>query len=443
MKHFVALPLVLALSLLAREPSFAAQTTAIAHSKSPVLGAGTSLRKFRLPFLSDAPGKRIVFRGAVYDPLNSANLHAILRLDAAGSGDVVASKGQSSGTGTTFRNFLQPAINDSGDVAWFAFLANGERGLFRITGGNPANLRTVMLRGAATSIAGYTFDDFDAPEIASSGTVVFWAHAVSNSAAPIEGVFACVGGDGDCTGGGTGTLSVLAKTGDLISGGGGLRVCSFSRTLRVSTYGIAFRAEVRSDCAAGGQGPETVLRKDFANVAGIRALASVGDSTGASGVFVRFRDNPTIENDGIVAFRADTTDDNEGNEAIFRCNPAAGCPATTRPARIVSKGPIGSGIELRRLSSAQITNAGDVAFLSRPRGDGVRGPTVFIWNHTTGSLDIVATGFQLVGDPSLPPDTQFRRVGSLHASGSGDIVLRATVRGTGLDWKSGLFLWQP
>ena len=30
------------------------------------------------------------------------------------------------------------AINDDGDFAWYAFLSNGERGIFRTSGGNPA-----------------------------------------------------------------------------------------------------------------------------------------------------------------------------------------------------------------------------------------------------------------------------------------------------------------
>ena len=394
------------------------------------------------PFVSDAAGKRVVFRGAVYDPLDPTSLHAIFRLDSSGSADAVAFRGQSAGGGTSFRNFLQPAINDPGDVAWFAFLANGEVGLYRTTGANPANMRTVAVRGSTAPVAGYTFDEFDAPELTAAGAVVFWASAVSNSSPPIEGIFSCAGGNGGCASGGTGTLSVVAKSDDLISGGGGLRVCTFSRTLRVSNWGVAFRAEVKSSCASSAAGPESVLRKDFANLNGLRLIAEAGRPTDLDGVYSRFRDSPTIEDSGIVAYRADTTDANS-NEAIFLCDQGAGCPATTSPVRIVTKGDNGSGIELRRLSSPQITNAGDVAFLSRPRGTGVDGTTIFIWRHLTDDLELVATGFQLVGDPNVPADTRFRRIGSLHASGSGDIVFRGTASGTGLTWSSGLFLWEP
>jgi hypothetical protein len=441
MKRCTALIFTIAL-LTAGTDSFAGQTTAIAHSGSPVLGANTSLRKFRTPFVSDATGKRIAFRGAVYDPLNPESLRAIFRLDAAGAADAVAWRGLSSVGGAAFRNFLQPAINNNGDVAWYGFLADGGSGIYRTLGGNPANLQTVLVTGAIAPISGYTFDEFDAPEISSSGAVVFWARAVSNASTPIEGIFSCAGGNGGCTSGGTAALSILAKSDDLISGGGGLRVCRLFPTLRVSAWGIAFRAETKSDCLSSGPGPETVLRKDFANVAGLRAIAAVGGATDSTSVYSRFRDNPTVEDHGIVAFRADTSD-TESNEAIFRCDPSAGCPATSRPVRIVTKGDNGSGLTLRRFSSPQITNAGDVAFLSRSRGTDVAGTTVFIWRKATGDLELVATGFQLVGDPNLPGDTRFRRIGSLHASGAGDVVFRATASGSGLDWRSGIFLWQP
>jgi len=423
------LPLVavLALATVAQ-----AQITTAVRSKDPVLGGGSELRKFRAAVVGDAAGERMAFRATVRDGTTSRQ--GVVRADASGNGTIIAERNATTPSGSTYRNFVQPAVNSTGDVAWFAFLGDGRRGVFRTLLGDPLLDRVVAIQGSSTppSVGAYQFTDFDAPEISDAGAVVFWARASDTMSSSLaEGIFVCEGGDGDCVGG-SGSLSVLARDGDVVAG---RELCEFGRTVRVSVYGATFLATTRTDCSNPSGSLEGVFRVDFAGSVGIEQIALIGNPTdiGGGDTYQRFRDTPSIENDGIVAFRSDTAT----SEAVFRCVPGTGCPGSSLPVSIIKKGQLHLGSELRRFSGPQVSNNGDVVFQARPRGGTTKGRTLYV-RRAGGSIERIVTGEQPLDDVG---GANFRRVGSHYVSPGGTVSFRATVPGP--VWKVALFLWQP
>jgi hypothetical protein len=344
---------------------------------------------------------------------------------------VIAERDTPTPSGSTYRNFLQPAINSAADVAWFAYLGDGRRGLFRTLLADPGLDRVVVIEGSSAPIGAYQFNDFDAPELSESGGVVFWARAVDTMSSNVaEGIFVCEGGDGDCVTG-SGTVSVLVRDGDVSDG---RELCEFGRTVHVSDYGVTFLATTRTDCSNPSGNLEGAFRVNFAGTL-LETIALIGDPTdiGGGDTYQRFRDTPSIENDGIVAFRADTST----TEAVFRCAPGAGCPGSTLPVSIVEKGQLHSGSELRRFAGPQISNNGDVVFQARPRGGTAVGRTLYV-RRNGGAIERIVTGTQALDDVG---GATFRRVGSHHVSPGGTVSFRSTV--TGPVWRVALFLWQP
>lgn len=421
---------LLVLVLFAGASAAQAQITTAVRSKDPTLGGGSELKKFRAAVVSDAAGERMAFRATVRDGTTSRK--GIVRADAGGNGTVIAERDTPTPSGSTYRNFLQPAINSAGDVAWFAFLGDGRRGIFRTLLADPNLDRVAVIEGSEAPIAGtYQFEDFDAPELAESGAVVFWARAVDTMSTNVaEGIFVCEGGDGDCVTG-SGTASVLVRDGDVVAG---RELCEFGRTVHVSDYGATFLATTRTNCSNPSGNLEGAFRVNFAGTL-LEQVALIGNPTdiGGGDTYQRFRDTPSIENDGIVAFRADTST----TEAVFRCAPSAGCPGSTLPVSIVEKGQLHSGSELRRFAGPQIANNGDVVFQARPRGGTAVGRTLYV-RRNGGAIERIVTGAQSLDDVG---GATFRRVGSHHVSPGGTVAFRATV--TGPVWRVALFLWQP
>jgi len=416
--------------------SASAQVTVAVRTDSNLLGGASVLRKFRSGFVSDGTGERIVFRGTVRD--SDTSIQGIFRSNDTGSGSTIAERDGVAPNGGTFRNFLQPAINSTGDVAWFAFLSDGRRGIYRIIGGLPNVKRRVFETGNTAPITPGTFQfaDFDAPELTETGAAVFWGRAQMGTTIK-EGIFVCEGGDGDCVAG-TGIDYALVATGDAIPGGGGRLVCEFDRAVRASGYGVAFRAQTRTNCNSLSEASvEGVFRIDFANADGLELVALTGGGTDLGGgvTYQRFRDAPTIEDNGLVAFTAQMSG-GPVSEAIFLCDPAAGCPGGAAES-IVDKAFVvpGEGDELRAFTSPQVADNGDVVFTAKPRDGTGRGPSIYVWRYAGGAVERIVTGDELG-----PMGTQFKRVGSHHTSPGGIVIFRATV--TGASWRTGLFLVQ-
>jgi hypothetical protein len=421
---------VLVALLVACTVAVEAQISTAVRAGDPLLGSGSELRKFRAAAVSDAAGKRLVFRMTVRD--SSGSIKGIARADASGNGEMIAQKNGSSPAGVLYRNFLQPGINKVGDLAWFAFLSNGDTGIFRTLLGDPLINVVVVKEGSLAPIDAYQFADFDAPEINDDGAVVFWGRAEDTVSPNLaEGIFVCYGGDGGCVTG-SGTVSLLARDGDVVDG---RELCEFERSVHVSVYGVTFLATTRPNCDIASDNREGVFSVDFADVVGISQIALAGDLTsiGNDDTYKRFRDIPSVEDDGIVVFRADTST----SEAVFRCDPAAGCPGATLPEVIVVKGQVHSASELRRFGRPQVSDDGDVVFQARPRGGTATGRTLYV-RRSGGAIERIVTGDQALDDVA---GATFGRVGVHHVTPGGTVSFRSTVKGQ--IWKAGLFLWQP
>ncbi|TFH30335.1 MAG: hypothetical protein E4H00_05335 [Myxococcales bacterium] len=429
-----SLGVVAAAALVASAPCGAeAQISTAVRKNDPTLGLGSDLRKFRGGVVSAAAGQRLVFRATVRDA--SGGRKGIVRTDAGGAGAMVVERGDTApGSGATFRSFLQPSINASSDVAWFGFLSGGLRGIYRTVSGSIAQKRLVAVTGVASPLSPgvFLYDDFGPPEITNTagGVVVYFGSATTE-----EGIFACAGGDGNCVSG-SGVAWTLIRTGDVVSG---REICEFEDSVRVSDYGVAFRAKTRVNCSSSSEALlAAVMRLDFADTVGPEIVALVGNPTdlGPTVPYSRFRDTPTINDGGTLAFRGDVSGGGTISEAVFRCDPGAGCPATALPVSVVDKGQIVGGSELRRFSSPQIANNGDIVFQSRPKGGTTVGRTLYV-RRAGGAIQLVATG----GSPVDEPGATLRRVGTHYGNSGGTIVFRSTVQGP--PWKVGLFLWQP
>jgi hypothetical protein len=228
-------------------------------------------------------------------------------------------------------------------------------------------------------------------------------------------------------------------TGDAIPGGGGRLVCEFDRAVRASGYGVAFHATTRTNCNSVSEASvEGIFRIDFAGSDGLALVALAGDGTDLGGgvTYQRFRDAPTIEDSGLVAFTANLSG-GPVNEAVFLCDPADGCPGSPAESIVDKSYTVpGEGDELREFSSAQIADNGDVVFTAKPRNGTGRGPSVYLRHYAGGAVERIVTA----GEPA-PLGTEFKRIGNHHTSPSGTVVFRATVSGAST-WRTGLFLWQ-
>jgi hypothetical protein len=179
-----------------------------------------------------------------------------------------------------------------------------------------------------------------------------------------------------------------------------------------------------------------VFRIDFAGSAGLELVALTGNPTdlGATITYQQFRDAPTIEDDGMVAFTA-VTSTGPINEAVFLCDPDAGCPASPAESIVVKSEVVpGENDELGKFSAPQIADNGDVVFTARPRNGTGRGSSIYVRRFTGGALERIVTG-----GGAGPLGTTFKRIGTHHTSPGGVVVFRAIVSG-GATWRTGLFL---
>lgn len=119
------------------------------------------------------------------------------------------SRGANAPGGGTFRRFgLRPVIGDSGEIAFTAQVDSGPDGVFLF---NPLTnvIRSVALEGAASPIAGETYENLDhdwAIAIDGTGRVAFGAHLSGGG----EGIFVFDSA--------TGTTAVAALVGDTVQG---------------------------------------------------------------------------------------------------------------------------------------------------------------------------------------------------------------------------------
>jgi len=385
---------------------------------------GSLVKKFRGPQLSDATGERIAFVGRVRRPITGGTV-GVYRVDFSGMSSIVAERGDPA-LDSKFRNFRRPAINNAGEVSWFAFLYDGIDAIFRRNGTGPGDPLIPVVSTQMASPVGGVFTDLGDPQFSPSGGVYFWGET-SDPSAP-QGIFRCEGGNQSCLiPGGTGVLSTVIKVGDPLADRPGLVMCSIADPISSSSFGLAFRGSTKAGgCASAGADAEGIFRADSAAVPTITTIALQGEpsSLDVGSFYDRFRrSTPSIENDGMVAFRANVSG-SANTEGVFVCNPVS-CPASPAQTIVQKDDPDPSGSLMRRFADVQIADNGDVLFQAKPKGGGTsKGPTLY-FHRSGGALERVVTKEDTVG--GLPGAT-VKRAGSSSLSPAGTLVLNAKLR---------------
>lgn len=141
------------------------------------------------------------------------------------TGDIAPGTG-----GKHFSAFGLPALNDRGEIAFWARLAEGGQGIFTLTDGT-----TVLTGDPAPSLGGAAFEGLGFPSLNDSGNIAF-AASLSDGR---QGVFT--------TGGG-----LVAVTGELVPGLGDFRFMTIGQGFVVSVNDggqVAFAAGIGHECS--------------------------------------------------------------------------------------------------------------------------------------------------------------------------------------------------
>ena len=202
-------------------------------------------------------------------------------------------------------------------------------------------------------------------------------------------------------------LQTILLVGDAVTDRPGREFCSFG-DLAASSFGVAFRADTKLDCADAGESPvEGVFRKAVAGA--VETVALLGDpaepfSSPGGTTYVGFIGSPAIENTGAVAFTGSVTGV-IATSGLYRCDPGT-CPAAPASALLVRGNVDQDGNAFRSFSQPAISSARDVAFLSKMSG----GPGgvfngVYV-RRAAGTVDTIAK----TGDPvpNSSPAATFR-----------------------------------
>ncbi len=421
-----------------------AATTSIAVRGGTAPEPFSTFRVLQRPAVGDAAGiATVVFDSKIRSTV-AGSLRGIFSADTVAPSATVALQGDPAPP-TFFREqrrFKHPTINASAITTFQATSAGGDRGIYR-DGGIAV---TVVGDTPPGGLQG-TLSRFTRPQITDNAGVLF--HATLTSPALVvtgAGIVAidtilmrCFGGDLDCTtlagggGFGTGTAEALVVKNDPIPDRPGRFICElFNDGAHASDWGIAFRAQTKSDCGDIAEDPligffrlpyggaiETIAFQEEAS----NPFPGVGGSTYAS-----FANAPAIEDDGIVAFLAQT----EGlvkESIIFRCNPSV-CPATfavdvVRPSTLVAP-----STTVKQFIEVDISNVADISFRARvdDTAAGSRGKGIYIYRNASGLFDRLAVKGDLVPGGL---GAEYRRIFLPDLSPAGRLTFRAKVRSPG------------
>jgi hypothetical protein len=423
------------LALVLVSSSASAQTLkAVAMEAEDAPLSGYIYRKLTRPVVSDASDVRVAFF-AVAKPrpgILGTSQRGLFGEDPVvpANDGVVALKGDPSPAGPLFvRLQSPPSINADREIAWASTLKGRKGGVFR---GDGTSTSLVSLFGDDPGLSGGLLETFSMAQITDDGDVVFRATInmgpEAGGATVSEGVFACTGGDGNCSSG-TGALTHLVLQHDPVSDRAGRAFCSFEH-LAASNFGIALAATTKEGCSDEEEIPARgVFRMAFGG--SIETIALEGeksepfpDPTGTFyGSLTRV---PAISNNGIVAFHASMGGILAG-DALYVCDPAANCPGTSGPAVVAQRGDVtAEGDALRTISGPGVSDAGDVAFKARAS----KPAAVGIYRVSGGEVEAVARKHDPAPklDP-LEPFGEFRSFrGNLTMSPGGRIVFMAKVK---------------
>jgi hypothetical protein len=434
----------------------AAQSVETVLYKKGVGPDGSQYRAFRRPVPSDDPGNGVAFLGkargglfgsanAVFtaDPSNPTGTTVVKQRDDGPTNPI---PGEPDGS---FRRFERPTISSDGDVAFQSKLNAGQRGVFRRdSGGIVQNVARAgdPVPGMSSSAL---LSNFGRAFINDDDKVLFHA-TISNpdTAVATEGLFLCDQPGGDCSPPpATPTMleSFLLRGTTIpdstqVGCPGALEICTVAENeFGISTWGIAFRGITRCDCTDGSE-PATsgIFRMDFATRT-IETLAMREECTSINDLrtYRGFDGIPGIEDDGTVAFFAETTTLATGaqGDAIFRCDGGCerctattdcdlSCAGVTMPEALIREDVSEyMGATLDRLSAVGIDDNENVVFHARELSQRRFG--IFLYD---GAITKIVLDKDTI--PSFPadPGARFRSVLRPTISPAGRIAFRAKIK---------------
>ncbi len=379
------------------------KTVALQDHESPI--AGLFYRKFENPVISDASGTRL----AVFAKLGSAR-RCIFALDPdTASGTTIVCRRDPTPDGHAFAQLGAKvggeSINVTPTVGWAARVTSGRSGVFR---NGPA---TVARTGDPVPAPGPgLLKSLSSARINDTGDVVFLSTisggAVVGGVQVNQGIFLCSGGDGNCSTGGTGTLTTVALVDDAVPDRAGRKYCKFL-DLAGSSFGVAFRATTKLDCANTSEVQAVgVFRQPVAGAAvtvGLEGEPSAPSPGSGGTTYFRISGPPSIANTGMVAFQALTT----GlvvNNVLYLCDPAT-CPTSPATAA-VSQGQVDvDGNVLRTFSPPAVDDLGEIAFSAKVATFGGQTKDGLYLRHVDNSIETIALGDHTMVPGASPPAT--------------------------------------
>jgi hypothetical protein len=409
----------------------AATITAVALKGDVTPTPNVFYRRFGAPAVADWGGGAFLAFEARARPATGRQKRCLYKVDETGTGTTVACVGDTTPDGHEFRRFQAPDVNSADDVAFASLVSQGRMGVYR---GDPT---IVSLLGDSFPGTGL-LEDFSSAHNRNSDDLVAYKATISGGLVVggvtiDEGIFACVGGDGNCSAGGTGTLLTVALVNAPVTDRPGRKICSFG-DIDIGTA-VVFRASTKLDCADGGEAPlEGVFVTDGAVIDTIALQGEAAEPFPGPGgtTYDKFVGPPSITSGAIdIAFQAVTAGIvKETVQYLWTTGPTAA-------AAVVQGQDDGNGNVIRKMSPPTISDADDIAFTAVGRGNGVtRG--VYI-KRAAGGIETVA----LKGDASPGPGT-FRGFGDAAISAGGRVAFRATIKASTPPTKrEGIFLYQP
>lgn len=373
----------LALASIARPAAAGAEIVTIAVEGAMAPG-GAQYKKLEAPQAADAGDGAVAFRASV----RGSNTTCIFVGQSTAVGGPVVCQRDAAPGGGTFREPGAFSINAGGTVVWEALVNGGGGGVFR-------QGTTRVLRRHDPVPGGGTLDLFIDPVVLDSGDVVVRPRLSGVPSAVNQLFVRCSGGDGNCSAGGTGTLETFVRRDDEVPDRPGRHFC-FLGEFDASTWGIAFRALTKLDCADPDESDVPgIFRLPYAGPVATVALEKEAAASAAGGaLYADLPGRPSINAAGVVAFLATVTRGARRVAALHVCDPAA-CPAS--PAAVAAEeGDADENLDpLAGFSVPDLSDAGDLVFTARaPRG----GCGVYVWRASSGDIETVAAGGEALPD---------------------------------------------
>jgi hypothetical protein len=386
-------------------------------------------------------------------------------------------------SGTNFTGFDPPAIDPSGNVAFFAFLSSSTATDTGIWDGTPGSLSLIAQKGSAAPGTAFNYSSVDDPVANDNGTVGFEAGIGTGSSTSNFGVFS----------GQAGSVGLIAQKGSVAAGttgatyssiGSGIAMNSsgqveFSSTLlngdvsgTTNNFGLwsGSPGSVSLEARKGSPAPGT-----SSNYSGLSATVSVnasdqislegGLSGGGSGFFVGAPGSVSLlaqtgsAAPGTTAATfsglSSVTDINSSGQVAFEAGLAGGdtttannsgiwlgsSPSTlTLVARKNDPAP-GTGDTFSFLNNPLTNSAGQVAFTANilTGGSVTTANDTGLWVGAPGSLNLLArTGNQAPG--TISGDT-FATIGSPTLNSTGAAAFIGTIAGTDASAGTNTALW--